>query len=151
MKLIRKKTVNKVLIINGPNLNLLGEREQNIYGKKTMNDIEEECKIEGKKIGFEVTFFQSNSESEIIDTIQNSESYKSLIINAGAFTHTSIAIHDALKILKIPIIEVHISNIHKREDFRKNSFVSSVANGIIVGFGTDVYIIAIRSINHLLK
>ena len=143
--------MNKVLIINGPNLNLLGEREQNIYGKKTMKDIEEECKIEGKKNSFEITFFQSNSESEIIDMIQKSSTYRSLIINAGAFTHTSIAIHDALKILKIPIIEVHISNIYQREDFRKNSFVSSVANGIIVGFGTDAYIIAIRSINHLLK
>tara|TARA_B100000700_G_C15015521_1_gene843070 strand:+ start:1318 stop:1773 length:456 start_codon:yes stop_codon:yes gene_type:complete len=151
MKLKRKKKMNKVLIINGPNLNLLGQREQNIYGKKTMEDIEEECKIEGEKYNLKINFFQSNSESEIIDMIQKSSIYKSLIINAGAFTHTSIAIHDALKILKIPIIEVHISNIYQREDFRKNSFVSSVANGIIVGFGTDVYLIAIRSINNLLK
>ena len=145
-KLKRKKKMNKVLIINGPNLNLLGEREQNIYGKKTMKDIEEECKIEGKKNSFEITFFQSNSESEIIDMIQKSSTYKSLIINAGAFTHTSIAIHDALKILKIPIIEVHISNIYSREKFRSHSLLSSACKAVVCGFGLQSYDLAIDSL-----
>ena len=143
--------MKKILVINGPNLNLLGEREKNIYGSKTIKDIEEECKSESKKNDIDITFFQSNSESEIIEKIQDLKGFHGLIINAGAFTHTSIAIHDSLKILKIPIIEVHISNIYKREDFRKNSFVSSTASGIIVGFGTDVYLIAINSITYLLK
>ena len=143
--------MKKVLIINGPNLNLLGEREKNIYGNKTIKDIEKECKKESKKKNIDTTFFQSNSESEIIEKIQNLREFNGLIINAGAFTHTSIAIHDSLKILKIPIIEVHISNIYKREDFRKNSFVSSSASGSIVGFGTDVYLIALNSITYLLK
>ena len=135
----------KILIINGPNLNLLGTREKEIYGNKTINDIENECTKLSKEINVNVSFFQSNSESEIIEKIQNSKNFDGLIINAGAFTHTSIAIHDSLKIVKIPIIEVHISNIYKREDFRKNSFISPVANGIIAGFGTDVYQIAINS------
>ena len=143
--------MKKILVINGPNLNLLGEREKNIYGSKTIKDIEMECKRESKKNDIDTTFFQSNSESEIIEKIQDLKGFNGLIINAGAFTHTSIAIHDSLKILKIPIIEVHISNIYKREDFRKNSFVSSTASGIIVGFGTDVYLIAINSITYLLK
>ena len=143
--------MKKILVINGPNLNMIGKREEKIYGSKSMQEIEKECGVEGEKLNLTLTFFQSNSESEIISKIQSLENFDCLIINAGAFTHTSIAIHDSLKILKIPIIEILISNIYQREDFRKNSFVSSVANGIIVGFGTDAYIIAIRSINHLLK
>ena len=141
----------KILIINGPNLNLLGTREKEIYGKKTISDIEKECITESKKNNIDVSFFQSNSESEIIEKIQNSGNFDGLAINAGAFTHTSIAIHDSLKIIKIPIVEVHISNIYKREDFRKNSFISPVANGIIAGFGTDVYTIAINSFKFLIK
>ena len=143
--------MRKILVINGPNLNMIGKREEQIYGSKSMQEIEKECKVEGEKLDLNLTFFQSNSESEIISKIQNLENFDCLIINAGAFTHTSIAIHDSLKILKIPIIEIHISNIYQREDFRKNSFVSSVANVIIVGFGTDVYRMAVNSAKYLLK
>ncbi len=137
--------MKKILIINGPNLNLLGTREPDIYGSKTLNEIENECKKESEKLKISVSFFQSNSESEIIEKIQSSNKFDGLIINAGAFTHTSIAIHDALKATKIPKIEVHISNIFVREDFRKNSFISPVVNGIIAGFGTNVYLVAIKS------
>ena len=140
--------MKKVLIINGPNLNLLGEREKEIYGTKNINDIEKDCSIIAKPNNLDVSFFQSNSESEIINAIQKSNNFQFLIINAGALTHTSIAIYDALKVLKIPIIEVHISNVFKREDFRKNSFISPIASGIIVGFGTSVYELAIESLKY---
>ena len=136
--------MKKILVINGPNLNLLGTREPDIYGKKTLNDIEEECKKEFKNIG--IIFTQSNSESEIIELIHNTEEYCGIIINAGAFTHTSIAIHDALKAIKLPKVEVHISNIYNRDDFRKKSFISPVVDGIIAGFGTNVYKLAINSL-----
>lgn len=136
--------MKKILIINGPNLNLLGSREPDIYGKKTLNDIEEECKKEFKNI--KIIFTQSNSESEIIELIHNTEEYCGIIINAGAFTHTSIAIHDALKAIKLPKVEVHISNIYNRDDFRKKSFISPVVDGIIAGFGTNVYKLAINSL-----
>ena len=139
--------MKKILIINGPNLNLLGTREPEIYGNKTLEDIEKECKKESKKLNLSISFYQSNSESEIIEKIQSSNEFSGLIINAGALTHTSIAIHDALKAVNIPKIEVHISNIFVREDFRKNSFISPVVNGIIAGFGTDVYLIALKSFN----
>ncbi len=141
--------MKKILIINGPNLNQLGKREVNIYGSKTLSQIEKECKEVFKNDGLELKFVQSNSESEIIELIQNITKFDGLIINAGAFTHTSIAIHDALKIIDIPKIEVHISNIYNREEFRKNSFISPVVNGIIAGFGTNVYRIAIHSMKHL--
>ena len=140
--------MKNVIIINGPNLNLLGDREKEIYGEKTLKEIENECKTKFTKKNIKVNFFQSNSESKIIDKIHEAKSYDGLIINAGAFTHTSIAIHDALKVLKIPKIEIHISNIYSREEFRKKSFISPVVNGIIAGFGTDVYQIAIDSLKY---
>ena len=143
--------MKKILIINGPNLNLLGKREPEIYGKTTLTQIEQSCKKLIKDLNFNLTFFQSNSESDIIDIIQKSENIDGLIINAGALTHTSIAIHDALKTLSIPKIEVHISNIYNREEFRKKSFISSVVDGIIAGFGTDVYVIALKSIVKFFK
>ena len=143
--------MKKVFIINGPNLNMLGKREQEIYGNITLNELEKICADEAKKLDFNIYFFQSNSEAEIIDKIQKSLDFDGLIINAGAFTHTSIAIHDALKILQIPKIEVHISNIYNREEFRKKSFISPAVNGIIAGFGIDVYIIALRSLKNLFK
>ena len=143
--------MKKILIINGPNLNMLGKREQEIYGNITLNELEKICADEAKKLDFNIYFFQSNSEAEIIGEIQKSLGYDGLIINAGAFTHTSIAIHDALKILQIPKIEVHISNIYNREEFRKKSFISPAVNGIIAGFGIDVYIIALRSLKNLFK
>ena len=136
--------MKKILVINGPNLNLLGDREPEIYGKKTLKDIENECLNEFKEL--ELVFCQGNSESEIIEYIHSASKFTALIINAGALTHTSIAIHDALKAIKIPKIEVHISNIYSREEFRKNSFISPVVDGIIAGFGTDVYKLAIFSI-----
>ena len=141
--------MKKILIINGPNLNLLGKREPEIYGKTTLTQIEQSCKKLIKDLNFNLTFFQSNSESDIIDIIQKSENIDGLIINAGALTHTSIAIHDALKTLSIPKIEVHISNIYNREEFRKKSFISPAVHGIIAGFGIDVYIMALRSMKNL--
>ena len=143
--------MKKILIINGPNLNMLGKREPDVYGSTTLKELEKICTDESKKLDFDISFFQSNSEAEIIDEIQKCHNYQGLIINAGAFTHTSIAIHDALKILKIPKIEVHISNIYNREEFRKKSFISPVVHGIIAGFGTDVYIIALTSLKNLFK
>ena len=143
--------MKKVLIINGPNLNLLGKRETEIYGKKTLKQIELECLEHFKDEKIELEFFQSNSESEIIDKIHVSQNFDGIIINAGAFTHTSIAIHDALKIIKVPKIEVHISNIYTREEFRKKSFISPVVDGIIAGFGTNVYRVAINSLKQLKK
>ncbi len=139
--------MKKILVINGPNLNLLGKREPEIYGKTTLTQIEHGCKKLSEDLNFDITFFQSNSESDIINTIQKSENLDGLIINAGALTHTSIAIHDALKTLSIPKIEVHISNIYNREEFRKKSFISPVVDGIIAGFGTDVYRMALKSID----
>ena len=130
---------------------MLGKREPDLYGSTTLKELEKICTDESKKLDFDISFFQSNSEAEIIDEIQKCHNYQGFIINAGAFTHTSIAIHDALKILKIPKIEVHISNIYNREEFRKKSFISPVVHGIIAGFGTDVYIIALRSLKNLFK
>tara|TARA_B100001029_G_C14825975_1_gene320306 strand:- start:241 stop:675 length:435 start_codon:yes stop_codon:yes gene_type:complete len=143
--------MKKILIINGPNLNLLGKREPEIYGKTTLKQIEQNCKKLIKDLNFNLTFFQSNSESDILERIQKSENIDGLIINAGALTHTSIAIHDALKTLSIPKIEVHISNIYNREEFRKKSFISPVVDGIMAGFGTDVYVIALKSIDKFFK
>ena len=141
--------MKRIFIINGPNLNMLGKREPEIYGRTTLKELEKKCINESKKLDLKISFFQSNSEAKIIEKIQKSQVYDGFIINAGAFTHTSIAIHDALKILKIPKIEVHISNIYNREDFRKKSFISPAVNGIIAGFGIDVYLMALRSMKNL--
>ena len=141
--------MKRIFIINGPNLNMLGKREPEIYGRTTLKELEKKCVDESKELNLNISFFQSNSEAKIIDEIQKSQNYDGFIINAGAFTHTSIAIHDALKILKIPKIEVHISNIYNREDFRKKSFISPAVNGIIAGFGIDVYFMAMRSMKNL--
>ena len=137
----------KVCIINGPNLNLLGQRETEIYGQKTLDDIEKDIKSFAEGRGIKVDFFQSNSESEIIEKIhlvKKDSGIKGLVINAGAFTHTSIAIMDALKALSIPIIEVHLSHIFKREEFRRNSYISLVSTGVISGFGSHSYLLALQ-------
>ena len=140
---------NKIIIINGPNLNLLGEREQSQYGTDTLSKIEKICLKKSKELGLDVEFAQSNIEGELVNIIQESRNkFNGMIINAAAFTHTSVAIRDALNLFKKPIIEVHISNIYKREDFRKNSFISSVVDGIIAGFGTNVYLLAIKSLTN---
>ena len=143
--------INKIIILNGPNLNLLGEREKSQYGSSTLKDIEKTCNEYANKNNLTLSFFQSNIEGELVEEIQNSRNrLDGLIINAGGYTHTSVAIHDALKILKIPIIELHISNIYNREDFRHKSLISKVAKGVICGFGIDGYILALRAMKKYL-
>ena len=143
--------MKKIIILNGPNLNLLGEREESQYGNFTLKDIEERCKDCAKKNNLDITSYQSNIEGELVDKIQDSrDKFNGLIINAGGYTHTSVAIHDALKIIKIPIIELHISNIYNREDFRHKSLISKLAKGIICGFGDYGYIMALKAMNKYL-
>ena len=142
----------KILVINGPNLNLLGEREKDKYGSTSLNIIKKECSDYSDKNDLLVSFFQSNIEGEIVDSIQDSRKNMSgVIINAGGYTHTSVAIHDALKILKIPIIELHITNIYNREEFRQKSLISKLATGIICGFGVKGYIMALDALKNILK
>ena len=142
----------KILIINGPNLNLLGEREQSQYGKNTLKNIENECVKFSEEFNDKIEFFQSNIEGEIVNKIQQArDEFHGVIINAAGFTHTSVSIRDALEILKIPIIEVHISNIYKREEFRRKSLLSGVVTGGIFGLGTECYILAIKALQSLMK
>ncbi len=144
--------MKKIIILNGPNLNLLGEREKSQYGSFTLKDIEKTCEEYAKKNNLEVSLFQSNIEGEIIEKIQNARNDQDgVIINAGGYTHTSVAIHDALKILKIPIIELHISNIYNREEFRHKSLISKVAKGIICGFGSKGYTMALDAMKNYLS
>ena len=144
--------MNNITIINGPNLNLLGEREQSQYGKITFDDLKSICLEHSKKIGLNVDFFQSNIEGEIVTKIQNSrKDYDGIIINAAGYTHTSVSIRDALEIVKKPIIELHISNIYNREEFRQKSLISDVVTGIICGLGAYGYILAINAMHELLK
>ena len=143
---------NKIIIINGPNLNLLGEREQSQYGSITYKELKQNCINESEKLGLNIEFAQSNIEGEIVNLIQNSiKKFDGIIINAAAFTHTSIAIRDALSIFKKPIIELHISNIYKREEFRHKSLISDIVTGGIFGLGSDGYILAIISMQKLLN
>ena len=143
---------NKIIIINGPNLNLLGEREQSQYGSTTFNQLKENCLKESKRIGIELEFAQSNIEGELVNMIQDArKKYDGMIINAAGFTHTSVAIRDALDLFKKPIIELHISNIYKREEFRHKSLISDIATGGIFGLGVEGYILAIISIEKILK
>ena len=143
---------NNIIVINGPNLNLLGEREQSQYGSITYEELKNKCLKYSKDIGVNIEFTQSNIEGEIITIIQKAkEKYDGLIINAGGFTHTSVAIRDALVILKKPSIELHISNIYKREEFRHKSMISDVVTGIICGLGDNGYILAINAMHELLK
>ena len=143
---------NKIIIINGPNLNLLGEREQSQYGSVTLEKIKENCINESKRLNLQVKFAQSNLEGEIVNFIQESrKDCDGMIINAAGFTHTSVAIRDALNIFKKPIIELHISNIYNREEFRHKSLISDVVTGGIFGLGSDGYILAIISMQKLLQ
>ena len=143
---------NKIIVINGPNLNLLGEREKSKYGNTTLNNLKEQCVDYAKKNDLSVNFYQSNIEGEIVEKIQEARNnMDGLIINAGGYTHTSVAIHDALKILKIPIIELHITNIYNREDFRHKSLISGVASGIICGFGVSGYFMSIDALKNIFK
>ena len=142
---------NKIIIINGPNLNLLGEREQSQYGSGNYEQLKENCLKKSKEIGLDCEFIQSNLEGDLVNTIQDArKNYDGMIINAAAFTHTSVAIRDALELFKKPIIEMHISNIYKREEFRHKSLISGVATGGIFGLGTEGYILAIISLQKLL-
>ena len=144
--------MDKIIIVNGPNLNLLGEREKNQYGNITLKDIENNCNEFAAKNNIKLSFYQSNIEGELVNEIQKSRnSQDGIIINAGGYTHTSVAIHDALKILKIPIIELHISNVYNREEFRHKSLLSKVAKGVICGFGADGYLLSLQAIKKLLK
>ena len=143
---------NKIIIINGPNLNLLGEREQSQYGSKTFEDLKRICVNKSKELGLNLEFSQSNIEGELVNLIQDSrKNFDGIIINAAAFTHTSVAIRDALSIFKKPIIELHISNIYKREEFRHKSLISDVVTGGIFGLGADGYILAIISMQKLIQ
>ena len=143
--------MKKIIILNGPNLNLLGEREKNQYGSFTLSDVEKNCEKFANKNNLIISFYQSNIEGEIVEKIQNSrKDQNGLIINAGGYTHTSVAIHDALKIIKFPIIELHITNIYNREDFRHKSLISNVANGVICGFGVHGYIMALEAMKKYL-
>ncbi len=132
-------------VLNGPNLNLLGKREPAIYGAETLADVEAACRDAGQTLGLAIRFHQSNREYELIDWIHEArELAAGIVINPAAFTHTSVAIHDALAACDCPILEVHISNIHKREAFRHHSYVSSLASGVIAGFGTQGYVLALH-------
>ena len=143
---------NKIIIINGPNLNLLGEREQSQYGSITFEELKMNCLKKSNEIGINLEFAQSNIEGELVNLIQNSrDKYDGMIINAAGFTHTSVAIRDALDLFKKPIIELHISNIYKREEFRHKSLISDIATGGIFGLGVEGYILAIISIEKILK
>ncbi len=134
-------------ILNGPNLNLLGTREPEVYGRATLADIEKLCRDAAKKHGFEIVFRQTNVEGELVDWLHEARTKAAgVVLNAGAYTHTSIAIHDALKATTMPVVEVHLSNPFARESFRHHSYVSSVAQGVICGFGAQGYVFAIDAL-----
>ena len=143
---------NKIIIINGPNLNLLGEREQSQYGSITFDDLKKKCIQKTKELKIDAEFFQSNIEGEIVSKIQDARNnFDGMIINAAGYTHTSVAIRDALDVFKKPIIELHISNIYKREEFRHKSLISNIVTGGIFGLGSEGYILAIISLEKMIK
>lgn len=145
-------TRHNILILNGPNLNMLGVREPEVYGYQSLGDIENDCEEYAQELGFDIDFRQSNSEGDIVTAIQQARgAFAGVIINAGAYTHTSIAIHDALKVLEVPVIEVHLSNPQAREAFRHHSYISPVAKGTICGFGGHGYILALNALRSLLE
>ena len=143
---------HRIIIINGPNINLLGEREQSQYGKLSFEELKEKCLKASKSLKIETEFYQSNIEGEIVTKIQESRNkYDGIVINAAGFTHSSVSIRDALEIFKKPKIELHISNIYKREEFRQKSLISNVVTGVICGLGIDGYILAINAIQRLIE
>lgn len=140
-----------VLVVNGPNLNLLGKRQPEVYGRETLADVEAACGALSAELGLQVRFYQSNSEGAIVDALHEArESAHAVVINPGAYSHTSVAILDALNAFEGPVMEVHISNIHKREHFRHHSYVSHRADGIVIGCGTEGYLLALRRVATLL-
>ena len=143
---------HSILILNGPNLNLLGSRENDVYGTQSLDAIMQACATKADSSKLKIEHRQSNHEGELVDWIQQANTqHAGLILNAGAYTHTSVAIHDALRTLDIPIIEVHLSNIYQREPFRHHSYVSPVAHGVICGLGANSYLLAIDAIAQLIK
>lgn len=141
----------KVLVVHGPNLNLLGEREKGIYGDLTLNKINEQLSKEAKVLGLEVDFFQSNHEGELVSKIQEArQKFQGIILNPAAYTHTSVALRDAVAAISIPVIEVHLSNIYSREDFRHHSYIAPVAKGQIAGFGAQSYVLALKAMKEIL-
>lgn len=143
---------SSVSILNGPNLNMLGAREPELYGRETLADIESLVKARGRDLGMEVDFRQSNNEGELVAWIHGAiGDHDAIIINAGAYTHTSVAILDALKICDLPIVEVHLSNIYRREDFRRRSYISEAARGVICGFGSRGYVMALDAVHAIIE
>lgn len=141
---------NIIIVINGPNLNMLGKREPGIYGGKTLKDIENDCLQAGADLGFAVEFRQSNHEGVLVDWLQEAgERAAGVVINPGAYSHTSIALHDAIRAISTPVVEVHISNIHAREEFRHKSMVSPAAKGMVCGFGPYGYVMALHALKNI--
>ena len=140
---------HSILVLNGPNLNLLGTRQPEFYGRTTLRDVEDLCMAAGKRLGIVIDFRQSNQEGTLVDWIHEAGGSRSgVVINAGAFTHTSIALMDAIAAVDLPVAEVHLSNIHKREEFRHLSYISKVSMGMICGFGAYGYVLAIEALAH---
>jgi 3-dehydroquinate dehydratase II len=145
-RLVMSKTV---FVLNGPNLNMLGKREPGIYGRQTLEDVKQLCLAAGKDLGLDIDFRQSNHEGVLIDWIHEAgDKAIGVAINAGAYTHTSIALHDAMKAVSIPVVEVHISNVHAREEFRHRSMIAPAAKGVICGFGSASYILALHALKY---
>ena len=152
-KAARRPSARKpVLVLNGPNLNMLGKRQPKIYGRETLADVEKACRVEAARLGLAIEFAQSNHEGVLVDLIQAARDKNSaVVINAGAYTHTSVALLDALNAAELPAVEVHISNIYKRESFRHHSYISPAAVGVIAGLGTQGYLLALQALARLLK
>ena len=139
-----------IYVLNGPNLNALGKREPGIYGGQTLADVEALCREEGKKLGIEIDFRQSSHEGDLVDWIHEAgDKAAGIAINAGAYTHTSIALHDAIKAVKIPVVELHLSNVHAREEFRHTSMIAPAVTGVICGFGAHSYILALHALSSI--
>jgi len=152
-KAARRSPARKpVLVLNGPNLNMLGKRQPKIYGRETLADVEKACRAEAARLGLTIEFAQTNHEGALVDLIQAARDKNSaIVINAGAYTHTSVALLDALNAAELPAVEVHISNIYKRESFRHHSYISPAAVGVIAGLGTQGYLLALQALARLLK
>ncbi len=147
----RRPAAKPVLVLNGPNLNMLGKRQPQIYGRETLADIEKACRAEAQRLGIAVEFTQSNHEGVLVDRIQAArEANCGIVINAGAYTHTSVALLDALNAAELPVVEVHLSNIYKRESFRHHSYISPAAVGVIAGLGSHGYLLALQALSRLL-
>lgn len=140
-----------ILVLNGPNLNRLGKREPDVYGSVTLDDIKQQTRAKAEALDLEIDFRQSNSEGELVDWIQQADGFAGIVINAGGYTHTSVAILDALRSASRPVVEVHLSNIYQREEYRQNSYISEIANGVICGLGAHGYELAIEGMAALLN